>query len=82
MSQSLKEELHWALIDCLDGSPASNRLFQKMRTVARGILLRHGLGKAQVHIGPGPGGVEVVVLLPPGPARATRIVLNVGAGPF
>ena len=80
MSQSLKEELNWAMIDCLDGSPASKRLFQKMRTVARGILLRHGLGKAQVHVGPGPDGVQVVVTLPPGPARATHIVIRVGMG--
>ena len=73
---ALKAELQDALLDSLQGAAWGPALVGRMKTAARAILLRHGLGRATVHIENGPMGVEVAIILPPGPQRVKRLVLH------
>jgi hypothetical protein len=77
-TEALGEELEGALMDCMDGGAWGPALSGRLKTVARSILLRHGLGKARVLVGMGPTGVEVHVQLPPGRARVQKLVVSLG----
>lgn len=77
---TLRATLEDALLDALQGDPPGPALYGRLATVARGILLRHGLGAARVEIGPAPDGVRVTITLPPGPTRVARLVLHLGTG--
>ena len=74
----LKREIQLALMDEFHGDAYSPALVGRLTMVTRAVLLRHGQSKAQVHIAKQGDGVEIVVLLPPGPKRVKRLVLNLG----
>ena len=74
----LAAELEGALLDAMGGDPWGPALKGRLMTVARHVLLRHGEARARVEVGYGSRGVEVTVLLPPGPARVRRLVETVG----
>lgn len=75
----LRRELQSALELATHGKHMTPFLAGDLKTVARSILLRHGLDRAQVHVSQaGPNGFSVTVVLPPGPARVEQIVLHIG----
>lgn len=76
----LAAELEGALLDAMGGDPWGPALAGRLRTVARGVLLRHGHCRAEIRVENGPRGVEVEVILPPGPARVRRVEVTVGGG--
>jgi hypothetical protein len=76
--EALSEELEGALMDAMDSAAWGPALSGRLKTVARSILLRHGLGEARVVVGMGPRGVEVHVQLPPGRARVETLVVSLG----
>lgn len=76
----LRRELQAALENATHGAHMTPFLAGDLKTVARSVLIRHGLERAQVRVRQvGGTGFEVVVLLPPGPARVQQIVLNIGS---
>ena len=76
----LRRELQDALELAVHGRHITPFLAGDLKTVARSILIRHGLDRARVEVkSAGPTGFEVIVLLPPGPARVEQIVLRLGA---
>ncbi len=76
-SPGLEAQLEGALIDAMGGDPWGPALAGRLHTVARAILLRHGLGAARIDIqGDADGGVSVTVRLPPGRARVQQLTLR------
>ena len=62
--QALKTELRHAIEDAVIGERLDNTLHGRVKTVARAILLRHGLRTATVHTEQTPEGLSVQVVLP------------------
>ena len=62
--QALKVALQCAIEDAVIGERLDQALHGRVRTVARAILLRHGLGSAQVRTALAQGGLSVEVVLP------------------
>ena len=75
---ALEAELEDALMNALMGDPWCRALQGRLETVARAVLLRHGLAQARVQVSGGRGAVEVVVALPPQQARVREIRLSFG----
>lgn len=75
----LQDELDTELTLAMMGDPWGPALAGRLKTLARMVLLRHGLSKAQVHVLREGAGVRVHIALPPGPQRVQQIVVSVGA---
>ena len=75
----LEDELDTELTLAMMGDPWGPALSGRLKTMARMILLRHGLAKAQVQVVREGEGVRVVVALPPGPQTVRELVVSIGA---
>jgi hypothetical protein len=62
--QALKTALQHAIEDAVIGERLDRALHGRVKTVARAILLRHGLGRAQVRTALVQGGLSVEIVLP------------------
>jgi len=78
----LRAALEAALEDAAVGEPSSAALEGRLRTVARAVLLRHGLGQSRVEVRRQGAGLAVRVILPPGTARVRELVVTLGATPW
>lgn len=74
----LQDELDTELTLAMTGDPWGPALVGRLKTMARMVLLRHGLSRAQVHVVQEGAGVRVHVALPPGPQRVRQLVVSVG----
>ena len=75
----LQDDLDTELTLALMGDPWGPALQGRLQTMARMVLLRHGLSKAQVQVVREGPGVRVHIALPPGPQRVRQVVLSIGA---
>lgn len=78
---TLEAELEGALLAAMRGDPWGSALAERLRMVARAVLLRRGLSHARISVKNGPRGVVVEVRLPRDPRRVDRLVIEVGEAP-
>ena len=76
--ERLQDDLDTELTFALMGDPWGPSLAGRLQTMARMVLLRHGLPKAQVRVSREGAGVRVHIALPPGPQRVRQLVLSFG----
>lgn len=74
----LQDDLDTELTLAMMGDPWGPALAGRLKTMARMVLHRHGLSKAQVQVVREGAGVRVHVALPPGPQRVQQLVVSVG----
>ena len=74
----LQDELETELTLAMMGDPWGAALAGRLKTMARMVLLRHGLPKAQVQVVREGAGVCVRIALPPGRARVRQLVVSIG----
>ena len=74
----LQDELDTELTLAMMGDSWGSALSGRLKTMARMVLLRHGLSKAQVDVIREGTGVRVLIALPPGPHRVRQVVVSIG----
>lgn len=76
--QAVEDELDAALMNAMMGDPWGRSLQGRLETVSRAVLLRHGLGRAQVRVTGSRETVQVEVILPRTSPQVQRICLRFG----
>ena len=80
--QELKTELRSAIEDAVIGERLDDSLVGRVKTVARAILLRHRLAKAQIHVSCNKEGLSIQIILPEKGPRVGMIQLSFGGDDF
>ena len=80
--EALRQELRYAIEDAAIGERLDAALLGRVKTVARAILLRHGLKTAQLHAALVAEGLQVHITLPKTGPRVGVIHLSFGGDTF
>jgi hypothetical protein len=77
-SEELRLRLQHAVEDAVMGENLGPALASRIELAARGELSRAGVRGGRVQVRQQGRGLEVLVTLPPGPARVRELVLRIG----